>query len=99
MIKNFFTTTYRHLWRNKLFTVLNMLGLSIGISAALVISLIVCYEYSFDTFQRDSDLFYIIVIDANFNGVEDQSDGVPAHWGNSIPHVLTDHDQNCTVFP
>src|SRR3546814_893775 len=98
MIKNFFTTTYRHLWRNKLFTVLNLLGLSIGISAALVISLIVCYEFSFDTFQRDSDRIYRIVIDANFNGVEGHSVGVPAPLGNAIPNVLTGIEQTVPVF-
>ncbi|WP_353129768.1 ABC transporter permease [Parapedobacter pyrenivorans] len=98
MLKNFFTTTYRHLWRNKLFTVLNLLGLSIGISAALVISLIVYYEFSFDTFQRDSDRIYRIVIDANFNGVEGHSVGVPAPLGNAIPNELTGIEQTVPVF-
>src|SRR5690606_41564428 len=61
MFKHFITTTLRHLWRNKFFTALNMLGLSIGISAALVIGLIVHYEYSFDTFQPDRDRIYRIL--------------------------------------
>lgn len=98
MIRNFFLTTYRHLWRNKLFTILNMLGLCIGISSAVVISLIVYYEFSFDTFQPDHDQIYRIVIDANFNGVEGHSVGVPAPLGNAIPNALTGVEQTVPVF-
>ncbi|MGK6350411.1 ABC transporter permease [Parapedobacter sp. DT-150] len=98
MIKNFFTTTYRHLWRNRLFTALNLLGLSIGISSALVISLIVYYEFSFDTFQPDHDRIYRVVIDANFNGVEGHSVGVPAPLGSAIPQELTGIEQTVPVF-
>jgi ABC-type antimicrobial peptide transport system, permease component len=98
MIKNFFATIYHHLWRNKLFTVLNMLGLFIGISSAAVISLIVYYEFSFDTFQQDGDRIYRIVIDANFNGVEGHSVGVPAPLGTAIPGMLTGIEQTVPVF-
>jgi len=98
MIKNFLTTTLRHLWRNKLFTGLNMLGLSIGISSALVISLIVYYEFSFDTFQQDNDRIYRIVLDANFNGVEGHSVGVPAPLGGTIQQALTGIEQTVPVF-
>ncbi|WP_257666727.1 ABC transporter permease [Parapedobacter tibetensis] len=98
MLKNFFKATYRHLWRNKLFTILNMLGLFIGISSAVVISLIVYYEFSFDTFQPDNDQIYRVVLDANFNGVEGHSVGVPAPLGNALPSALTGIEQTIPVF-
>lgn len=98
MFKHFITTTLRHLWRNKFFTALNMLGLSIGISAALVIGLIVHYEYSFDTFQPDRDRIYRIVIDANLNGISGHSVGVPAPLGNAISNGLTGIEQTVPVF-
>ncbi|MGV3763260.1 ABC transporter permease [Parapedobacter sp.] len=98
MIKNFLTTTARHLWRKKLFTGLNMLGLSIGISSALVISLIVYYEFSFDTFQQDNDRIYRVVLDANFNGFKGHSAGVPAPLGRTIQKSLTGIEQTVPVF-
>src|SRR6185503_3452052 len=35
MIKNYFKTASRHLWKNKIFSLINIAGLSIGISSAL----------------------------------------------------------------
>ena len=52
MIKNYFIVACRNFWRNKIFSVINVLGLSIGISASLVIFLIVYYEFSFDKFEK-----------------------------------------------
>ena len=46
MIKNYFTIAFRNFLRNKIFTLINISGLAIGISAALVIYLIVQFEFS-----------------------------------------------------
>lgn len=48
MLKNHFIIAWRNLLRNKLYTVINTLGLAIGISACLVIFLIAYYEFSFN---------------------------------------------------
>ena len=52
MFKNYFLIAVRNFWRNKIFSVINIAGLAIGISAALVIYLIVHYEFSFEKFQK-----------------------------------------------
>ena len=70
MFRNYFITAFRSFWRNKAFTAINVLGLSIGISAALVIFLIVYYEFSYDRFEKDGDRIYRVVLDAKFNGIE-----------------------------
>ena len=48
MLKTYLTIAYRNFIRNKVFSLINVLGLSIGISASLVIFLIVHYDFSFD---------------------------------------------------
>ncbi|HSZ86467.1 MAG TPA: ABC transporter permease, partial [Puia sp.] len=68
MFKNYFITAFRNFWRNKVFSIINILGLSIGISAALVIYLIVHYDFSFDKFEKNGDRVYRIVTDMNFAG-------------------------------
>ena len=55
MLKNYFKTTLRNFQRNTVFSSINVLGLSIGISAALVIFLIVSYEFSFDRFEKNAE--------------------------------------------
>ncbi|HKO82813.1 MAG TPA: ABC transporter permease, partial [Chitinophagaceae bacterium] len=84
MLKNYFTVALRNFWRNKVFSTINILGLSIGISAALVIFLIVYYEFSFDKFEKDGDRIYRVVLDAKFNGVEGHSAAVPAPLSKAI---------------
>lgn len=58
MIKNMLVTSYRHLRKNKLFAAINILSLSIGISATLVIFLMVHHDYSFDKHLPDGDRVY-----------------------------------------
>ena len=68
MLKTYFTIAYRNFIRNKIFSLINVLGLSIGISSALVIFLIVHYDFSFDKFEKDGSRVYRIVTDLSFAG-------------------------------
>ncbi len=89
MFKNYITTALRNFWRNKVFSVINVLGLSIGISAALVIFLIAHYEFSYDAFEKDNSSIYRVVLDANFGGVEGHSAAVPAPLSNAIEREVS----------
>ncbi|MBZ4191478.1 ABC transporter permease [Niabella beijingensis] len=51
MIKNYLKTAWRNLWRNKIFTAINIIGLALGTGVSLVIILFVIYEKSFDDFH------------------------------------------------
>ncbi len=51
MFKNYFKTALRNLWKNKIYSAINIVGLAIGIAACIVIMLFVSYEKSFDNFQ------------------------------------------------
>src|SRR6476660_120790 len=76
MFKNYFTIAFRTLWKNKVFTVINILGLAIGISASLVIYLIVNYDFNFDKFEKDRDRIYRVVSNFNFSGETYHNSGV-----------------------
>jgi putative ABC transport system permease protein len=52
MIKNYFKIAWRNLWKNKVFSIINVIGLAIGMTACLVIMLFVLYEKSFDKFHK-----------------------------------------------
>src|SRR5215470_6831816 len=52
MIKNYFKIAWRNLWKNKVFSLINVVGLAIGMAACLVIMLFVLYEKSFDSFHK-----------------------------------------------
>ncbi|WP_158617961.1 ABC transporter permease [Chitinophaga lutea] len=69
---------FRQLWRQRLFTLLNVLGLAISISACWVIYHIVSYEYSFDDRLPDKALTYRLVTGLAFDGKESYNGGVSA---------------------
>lgn len=51
----------RNLWRHKSFTFINLLGLSLGIAAVVVLFLIAQYEAGFDNFHSKAENVYRIV--------------------------------------
>ncbi|MEJ1238992.1 ABC transporter permease [Chryseolinea sp. T2] len=87
MLKNFFTVAIRSFLRNKAISFIHVAGLSIGISASLLIFLIVHFENSFDKFQPDRDRIYRVVMDLNMNGVDGHSSAVPAPLANAMAEV------------
>lgn len=76
MNTNYLKTTVRHLWRNRLFTALNVLGLAIGISACWIIYRMVDYEYSFDQKLPDANRIYQLVSKSKSKNGEDGFAGV-----------------------
>ena len=89
MFKNYFKTAWRNIIRSKTFSIINVLGLSIGISAALVIFLIVHYEFNFDKFEKDQNQIYRVVIDAKFNGMDGHSAAVQSPLSNAVQNEVT----------
>src|SRR5262245_19696122 len=55
MIKNYFKTAWRNLKKNKIYSFINIGGLSIGMSVAMVIGLWVWDELSFDRSHKNHD--------------------------------------------
>ena len=66
MLKSYWILAWRTLVRNKLYTLVNVLGLALGICVCLVIYLVASYEFSFDTFHPDHDR--IFCVDAGMHG-------------------------------
>src|SRR3954465_14874771 len=51
MFRNYFKTAWRNLWKNKIYSAVNIVGLAIGMAACILILLFVFYEKSFDNFH------------------------------------------------
>ena len=95
MIKNYITIAIRNFWRNKIFSIINIAGLAIGISAALVIYLIAHYEFSYEKFQEDENLIYRVVTDDSIPGYKNSGvpGPLPAAVRSEIPGI-----EKSTVF-
>ena len=58
MFQNYFKIAWRNLKSNKLFSVINVLGLAIGLTCCLLISLYLYHEWSYDTHHLKGDRLY-----------------------------------------
>lgn len=63
MFKNYLTVAMRNLWRHKAFSLLNILGLAVGMSACFLIYSYVSFEDSYDNFHSKADRIYRVVTD------------------------------------
>ncbi|MBC9933687.1 ABC transporter permease [Chitinophaga qingshengii] len=77
MIRNYFLVAIRNIWRNKVFSLLNIAGLVVGISAALVVYLVVFYESGFNKNVADREHLYRVVSTITFTGDSVKNAGVP----------------------
>jgi putative ABC transport system permease protein len=63
MIKNYFKIAFRNLWRHRVFSFINIMGLTVGMTACLLIFLYVRFELSYDKFHPKADRIYRMVTD------------------------------------
>ena len=67
MVKSYLKFAWCNLTRQKVYTAINILGLSLGLCACIVIYIIVHYEFSFDTFHPDKERIYRVMGDVTEN--------------------------------
>ena len=60
MLKNYFKIAFRNLWRHKVFSIINISGLAIGMASAILIFLWVHNEISYDRFYKKTANIYKI---------------------------------------
>jgi putative ABC transport system permease protein len=58
MLKSILITSFRNFLRNRSFSLINLLGLSVSMSLGLLIILVIKEQYTYDNFHRDSDRIY-----------------------------------------
>jgi putative ABC transport system permease protein len=68
MLRNYFKTAWPNIKRHKAYSAINILGLSIGIAACLLILQYVSFELSYENFQVNRDRIYRVEQDRYDNG-------------------------------
>jgi len=84
MLRNYIIIALRNLYRNKLFSLINILGLSLGMAATLLITEFIVHELSFDSFHENRDQIYRVIIQEEKEGTMGYSSIITAAVGESI---------------
>jgi putative ABC transport system permease protein len=78
MIKSYFITAYRNIFRNKEYAFINIIGLAVCIASCLLLFYVIQYELSFDAFHKNRDRIYRITNEVSRPEGMDYGEGVPA---------------------
>lgn len=92
MIKNYVLVAWRNILKKKAFSIINIIGLSLGLAASMIIYLIVSYEMSFDKYVRDKDRIYRVTSSMKFPGMNFDNAGIPVPLILAAPSTLTGID-------
>lgn len=87
MIKNNIKIGMRSILRNKIFSILNVTGLSVGLASCLLILIYVKNELSYDTFNANYDRTYRVIQHFGGRGTDLKNEILPISeyqvWGNA----------------
>jgi putative ABC transport system permease protein len=82
MIKNYLKTAFRFLLKNRTFSFINIIGLSIGTLCCLYIMVYVAEQYSYDKWEDHAGDIYRVSSDMKLSGDHDR-------WASSSPAIAT----------
>ena len=68
MLKNYFKIAFRLLLRNKTFSIINIVGLAVGLCSSMIIYLYVSHQLSYDKLHDDADSIYRFIMQEEDNG-------------------------------
>jgi len=88
MIRNYITTAIRNLLKHKGYSVINVIGLALGLAGCILMLLYIRYETSYDDYNLKKDRMYRIEDNLLWSGSVNKTATTPSAWG---PVLLADY--------
>ncbi|MEJ0058013.1 MAG: ABC transporter permease [Bacteroidota bacterium] len=98
MIKTYFKVIVRSLARNKTFSLINLLGLSIGLMCFTLIGLYVVDEFSFDRYHAKTERIYQVTIAAGFGGKIQKWNAVPNLTAPTLAREIPEVEKSVRIL-
>jgi len=100
MIKNYLISTLRNIKRNFLFSAINILGLTVGLTFCFLIALFVANEYSYEAFNPDKFSIYRLNLKQFRTGNDSRIVGLTG-WetGERVRTAIPDIDEMIRIRP
>ncbi len=98
MFKNYFKITYRNFIRQKVYSVLNISGLAIGLACSILIFIYINDELSFDKFHSKSDRIYRVLEKFESEGVGEHSASLPFPTGPALKNDFSRQVEHSVRF-
>jgi ABC-type antimicrobial peptide transport system permease subunit len=99
MLRNYLTTIIRIITRNKLFSIIHVAGLALGLACAVMIILMLRFEYSFDKFHEKSDQLYVMLLTFSMDQGQYPTERSGDAFGPKIASVFPEVESFCRFRP
>lgn len=90
MLRNYASIAFRQLWKNQLFSALNIVGLTVGLAVSTFIALYVWHEFHYDRFEPFADRTYRIMSVAKYGEQEITLFGLHESFGEAVKKQIPD---------
>ena len=98
MIRNYWKVAIRYLAKHKAYSLINILGLAVGIASCILIMLFVKSEWSFDRFHQKSDRIYRAWLEEHYEGQVFTNTVTPVPLSPVLQESLPEMETTCRVF-
>ncbi|WP_299364446.1 ABC transporter permease [Winogradskyella sp.] len=96
MLRNYFKIAFRNLLKNKVYSIINISGLAIGMAATMLIGLWIYDEFNFDTHFKEKATIAQILQNQTLNGVTETENSIPRplefalreQYGDNFKHLV-----------
>ncbi|MDX1941652.1 MAG: ABC transporter permease [Saprospiraceae bacterium] len=99
MFQNYFKIAIRNLTKQKLYSIINISGLAVGLACAILILLWVQDELSYDSFHSDKDRIYRMNWDFSWNGSEGVGPGTPPPLAAALQSEIIEIEEVTRIYP
>ena len=96
---NYLKLAFRNLFKNGKYTVINLVGMTVGMASCFLILAYLRYEQNFDTFFPKGERLYRINYHADFSGEPLDLNRVPAPIGPAMPDYFPQMESVARLFP
>ncbi|MBK8496248.1 MAG: ABC transporter permease [Chitinophagaceae bacterium] len=98
MIKNYFKIAWNNLKRNKVFSFINIFGLSVGLASCMLITLYIINELSYDRYQQHGDQIYQVATTFIQQGKETKMPNTPAPLAMAMQQEFPEVEQSTRLM-
>ncbi|RNC79296.1 MAG: ABC transporter permease [Balneola sp.] len=98
MFSNYLKIAWRNFLRNKSYSVINILGLSLGLACLVLISLFVTEELSYDKFHEDSEQIHYLGLESRYGESSNKGLSTPRPLGASMEQEIPEVKQHVTTL-
>jgi putative ABC transport system permease protein len=90
MFNNYLKIALRNIFKHKGYSLINIIGLAIGMACCLLILLYVNDELSYDRYHENADRIYRVIEEVRLEGVGEESSSMPFPTGDTLPMEYPD---------